>query len=263
MNTLLSEIVSQKREEILELKTKGIGSRGVSEIFPPRDFKKAVSMPRGINLIAEIKFASPSAGVIREYTDPVGIGRMYEQAGAAAISVVTDRRFFRGDLDLIPRLKAAVSLPLLRKDFILDEVQVRESVLHGADAVLLIARLLSAPELEGLVELCRRYGLCPLVEIHDRDDLERAVHCGADVIGINNRNLEDFTVDLSTTSDLARRLPEGTIVVSESGIQNGEDVRRLSEDRVHAVLVGSTLMKSKDIPEKVRELVRGGERWSG
>lgn len=186
------------------------------------------------------------------------IGRIYEQAGASAISFLTDRRFFNGDLKLLPLLKKAVALPLLRKDFILDEIQVRESERFGADAVLLIARILSESRLRSLLNLSQHSGMAALVEVHDSVDLEKAKACGAEIIGINNRNLDTFEVNLKTTLDLIPHIPQGCLRVSESGIRNSEDIRLLKGVGVQAVLVGTSLMKSENILENTRELIEVG-----
>ncbi len=227
-------------------------------IPPIRNFKAAISTPGQINLIAEIKFASPSAGHIRPKTDPILIGRMYEEAGAAAISLLTDKRFFQGDLSILPRLKKAIALPILRKDFIIDEVQVREASIYGADAILLIARILSQSQLADLISASRELGMACLTEIHVSDDLDKALECGADIIGINNRNLGTFTVDLKTTFELAPMVPDDRILISESGINSGEDILSLKRTRVQAALVGSALMRSNDLAEKTAELVDAG-----
>jgi indole-3-glycerol phosphate synthase len=177
-----------------------------------------------------------------------------------ALSLVTDSRFFGGNLSDLPLLKKAVSLPILRKDFIIDEIQVRESYFYGADAVLLIARILSKNQLKELLVFCEELGLTPLTEIHDLDDLEKAYDCGAEVIGINNRNLDTFEVTLCTTLDLARLVPKGRLLVSESGISNKEDIQLLRRSGIRAVLVGTSLMKSEDMARKTRELVDCGSR---
>jgi len=234
-----------------------------NDVPPIRGFKRAISVPNKVGLIAEIKFASPSAGIIRENTDPLTIGQMFEEAGAAAISLLTDKRFFRGDLNHLPRLKKAVSLPILRKDFIIDEIQVRESFSCGADAILLIARILSRQQLKELLDACEELGLAALTEVHDRDDLKRALECGAEIIGINNRNLDTFEVDLNTSLKLAPLVPDRHIVVSESGIGNGKEIRALKSSGVRAVLVGSVIMKSDDVAGKVRELVSAGRIGDG
>ena len=260
---MLSEILAEKHKEVERLKAKGIPTGKDTEISPIRDFKGAISATVRINLIAEIKSASPSAGLIRKETDPLTIGRMYEEAGAAAISLLTDKRFFGGDLNDLPRLKKVVTLPILRKDFIVDEIQVRESILYGADAILLIARILSIRDLKRLLEIAQGLGLSAVTEVHDKDDLEKAIQCGTDIIGINNRNLETFTVDLGTTIELGRLVPKGHIVVSESGISTGEDIVLLMKSGVHAVLVGTSIMRSNNIRGKVGELVRAGRREDG
>jgi indole-3-glycerol phosphate synthase len=254
----LKEILDHKQSEIENLKRRGLPRMAADGLPPPRDFKAAISKPDNIRLIAEIKFASPSAGVIRDRMDPCAIGRAYEDAGAAAISLLTDNRFFGGSLEELPRLKRAVSLPILRKDFIIDAIQVRESLLHGADAILLIARILSRERLKDLLALSKELTLTPLTEVHDLYDLEKAVDCGAEIIGINNRNLDTFEVNLRTTLDLAPRVPENCIIVSESGISHPEDIRRLKKSGIRAVLVGTSIMKSMDMGRKIKELVEAG-----
>jgi indole-3-glycerol phosphate synthase len=257
---MMKEIVAHKQIEVEALKKRGVPSLQKSHLPPLRDFKAAISMPGRIGVIAEIKFASPSVGAIREKMDPCTIGRIYEGAGAAAISLLTDGRFFGGDLSDLPVLRKAVGLPILRKDFIIDEIQLRESRFYGADAALLIARILSKKQLKELLVFCKELGLTPLTEIHDLEDLEKASDCGAEVIGINNRNLDSFEVTLRTTLDLARSVPEGCILVSESGISNREDIQLLRKSGIHAVLVGTSLMKSEDMARKTRELVDYGSR---
>jgi indole-3-glycerol phosphate synthase len=259
----LKEILTHKRREVENLRKRGLPANGRKGFSPVRDFKNAISNPNRIGLIAEIKFASPSAGVILEKKDPCTIGRIYEDAGAVAISFLTDHRFFGGNLDDLPLLKKAVSLPILRKDFIIDEIQVRESRFYEADAVLLIARILSKNQLKELLVFSQELGLTPLTEIHDHDDLEKAYDCGAEVIGINNRNLDTFEVSLRTTLDLARLIPKGRILVSESGISDKEDIQLLGRSGIRSVLVGTSLMESKDIARKTRELVDSGSQIGG
>lgn len=259
MHHLLEQILQAKQHEVARLK-KDMPVEGNEDLPPLRDFKAAISKPAKINLIAEIKFASPSAGVIREKTDPVSIGRIYEQSGAAAISLLTDKRFFQGDPAHLPRLKKAVSLPVLRKDFIIDEVQVREALIYGADAILLIARILSRQQLSELISLCLELGMAPLTEVHNEDDLKKALDCNAEIIGINNRDLDSFKVDIRTTFELAALVPESHILVSESGIGNGEDIDSLKAAGIQAVLVGSALMRSSDPAKKMAEIVEAGIR---
>ena len=259
MHSRLREILIEKRKEVDRLKKKGISTPGEDGLPPARDFMGAISVPHEIGLIAEIKFASPSAGTIRKKTDPLTIGRMYEEAGAAAISLLTDKKFFQGELENLPLLKRAISLPILRKDFIIDEIQVRESSLWGADAILLIARILSGQQLKRLLDISHELGLSALTEVHDKDDLQKAIECGAEIIGINNRDLDTFKVDIRTTIELATLVPERHILVSESGISKGEDIQSLKATGIQAILVGSALMRSDDIAGKTRELVDAGK----
>ncbi|MFP4085288.1 MAG: indole-3-glycerol phosphate synthase TrpC [Desulfobacteraceae bacterium] len=254
MGPQLEQMLRYKRKEADNLKARGFPKPAPRNGIPVRNFKAAISKPYGINLIAEIKFASPSAGTIRKGDNVGHIARMYEQAGAAAISLVTDKRYFKGDIQNLPLLKRMVSLPILRKDFIMEEIQVKESRIWGADAILLIARIVSVEKLKRLLSACRRRGVAALTEVHDRADLEKAVASGAPIIGINNRNLDTFEVDLDTTLTLAPRLPQGVIRVSESGIHSRGDVKMLKKAGIHAVLVGTALMKSAQIAEKVKEL---------
>jgi len=250
----LKEILTHKRSEVENLRKRGFPANRRNRFSPVRDFKNAISKPDRIGLIAEIKFASPSAGVIRERTDPCAIGRIYEDAGVSAISLLTDSRFFGGDLNDLPRLKEAVSAPILRKDFILDKIQVKESFLYGADAILLIARILSREALRKLIAASKEFEMTPLVEVHDRDDLEKAVDCGAEMIGINNRDLDTFEVSLQTTLDLAPLIPQGCIKVSESGILGKEEIGLLRRGGIQAALVGTSIMKSENRTAKLREL---------
>lgn len=254
MHSRLKEILTEKEKEVERLKREGLSRKAGDPLPPVRGFKGALSAPGKINLIAEIKFTSPSSGVIRENVDPLRVGRMYEEAGAAAISLLTDEKFFGGDLKNLPLLKKAISLPILRKDFIIDEIQIEESSLWGADAILLIARILTTGQLKKFLEICRTFGMAALTEIHDQKDLDKALECGAEIIGINNRDLDTFEISLNTTIDLAPRIPEGHIKVSESGINSGEDVHPLKKVGIQAILVGTSLMQSQDIGEKAREL---------
>jgi indole-3-glycerol phosphate synthase len=257
MHQLLTEIIAEKKNEVASLK-KAMPACSENNLPARRDFKAAISAPKRINLIAEIKFASPSAGFIRPAGDPIPIGRVYEDSGAAAISLLTDKRFFQGDLNHLPRLKKSVSLPILRKDFILDELQVREASEFGADAILLIARVLSHAQLAELAVACRELGMASLTEVHDRNDLVKAIDSGAEIIGINNRDLDTFSVDINTTFKLAPLVPDDRILVSESGIQNEGDIRSLRDTRIQAVLVGSALMGSVDPAGKTAAIVNAG-----
>jgi len=261
VHSRLLEILDEKRREVERLKKQGLPERDYpyqGSGIEIRDFKKAISTPDRTGLIAEIKFASPSAGVIRKDTDPIDIGRMYDQSGAAAISLLTDQRFFGGDINNLPLLKKAVSLPVLRKDFIIDDIQVRESLLFGADAILLIVRILERQQLKELMTEAGEAGLAVLTEIHDRADLEAAIDAGAQIIGINNRDLDTFRVDIATTLEIAPLVPEDRVVVSESGIFTAEDIRLVKGSGVNAVLVGTSIMKNDDPAQKVKELVLAG-----
>ncbi|MBW2143406.1 MAG: indole-3-glycerol phosphate synthase TrpC [Deltaproteobacteria bacterium] len=258
MHSRLVEILDEKQREVERLKKKGLPDESQAEGLEIRNFKSALSTPGRTDLIAEIKFASPSAGVIREKSDPLLIGRMYDEAGAAAISLLTDEKFFGGNLQNLTPLKKAVTLPILRKDFIIHEIQVRESLLFGADAILLIVRILSGQQLKDLLAAARESGLAVLTEVHDTADLETAIDCGAEIIGINNRNLDTFEVDVKTTLEIAPLVPDNHVVVSESGIFTGEDIGRVKRCGVQAVLVATSIMKSDNPADKVKELVKAG-----
>lgn len=258
MHPRLTEIITEKRQEIRRLKSNGRLPLIGDPLAAARDFKKTISSEDTVSLIAEIKFASPSAGIIRKERDVLTIGRIYESAGAAAISLLTDKRFFMGDIKDLPKLKRAVSLPVMRKDFIIDEIQLRESCLYGADAVLLIAKLLSKDRLDELLRVCKNLGLAALTEIHDRRDLTKAIACGAEILGINNRNLETFKVSPRTTFELTPLIPKGRVVVSESGIRAAKDVKALRKTGISAVLVGSLLMGSENIYHRTKEIAAAG-----
>jgi len=262
----LTTIVAEKRREVealppgpvtVERLRAALATRG-----EPRDFLAALRRPRSgdVALIAEVKKASPSAGVIRADFDPVAIARAYEAAGATCLSVLTDAKFFQGSLEFLRAIRAAVSLPLLRKDFIIDERQILEAVEWGADAILLIAAILDDAHLRHFHELARGAGLAALVEVHDAAELDRALALGAPLIGVNNRDLRTFTVDLATTERLAARLrtpPAGreVLLVAESGIHSRADVERLRRAGAGAILVGESLMRHADLAAKTRELL--------
>ena len=205
-------------------------------------------------MIAEIKKASPSKGVLSNDFDPAAIARLYSSGGAAALSVLTDREFFQGSLDDLVAARAAVELPVLRKDFTIDEVQIIEAAAHGADAILLIAALLDQSDLRRFRELAARYDMESLVEVHDQAELDRALGSGAQIVGVNNRNLHTFEVTLETSLQLAGKIPASVIKVSESGINSASDVKRLRDAGFHAFLVGEHLMKSPDAAAALREL---------
>jgi len=207
-----------------------------------------------IKFIAEVKKASPSAGIIREDFNYIDIAKEYEAGGASAISVLTDKEFFKGDLKYLSEIKETVSLPALRKDFIIDPYQIYEARAAGADLVLLIARILNKEEINAFLALSHELGMECLVEVHDNDELETVLETEAAIIGINNRNLDTFETNLETTLQLRHRIPEGKIIVSESGIKTRADVLVLEEAGVDAILIGETLMRSRDISQKIKEL---------
>ena len=257
MDMILEEIVKKKREELEALKRvrpfeelkKGLEGG----LQPARDFVSPLKQ-EGINIIAEIKKASPSKGIIREDFDPVEIAHTYEQAGAKALSVLTEKNYFLGAPEYIEAVRKAVGLPVLRKDFIIDEYQLYESRLIGADCVLLIVRILSPEELRRFVELARELGMETLVEVHNRRELDVALSTNTTIIGINNRDLETFNTDINVSLELARKIPEDRVVVSESGICSYEDIRRLKAAGVDAFLIGEAFMKEQDIEKKFKEL---------
>ena len=259
--SILDDIVMHKRGELdaLPLGTVDAATlRARREADGARDFLGALRDPRvgDIALIAEVKKASPSAGVIRDDFDAVAIARAYEAAGASCLSVLTDEHFFQGSLDYLKGIRAAVDLPLLRKDFIIDERQIVEAVEWGADAVLLIAAILDDDQLARLHVLATDAGLAALVEVHDATELRRVQAIAAPLIGVNNRDLKTFTVDLATTESLAAGLDtDATLLVAESGIHTRTDVERLRDCGARAVLVGESLMREVDPRAKARELL--------
>jgi indole-3-glycerol phosphate synthase len=250
---ILDTIVAQKEREVASLPR-----RPITPATSRRDFAGALRRPRRgpMALIAEVKKASPSAGVICPDFDPVRIAREYETAGADCLSVLTDARFFQGSLDYLKAVREAVRLPLLRKDFIIDERQIAESIENGADAILLIVRILDDGRLARFHALATEAGLAVLVESHDETELERALGIGAKLIGVNNRNLDNFTVDLGVTERLAARISKGELLVAESGIHTRADVQTLERAGARAILVGESLMRSAaGIAGKVSELL--------
>ena len=271
--TILDTIVEEKRREVARLAQRAVSTGDLKAAVEARgglrDFAGALRRPRrgAVALIAEVKKASPSAGLIRADFDPVRIAREYEAAGASCLSVLTDGKFFQGSLEYLRLIREAVKLPLLRKDFIIDERQILEAIEGGADAILLIVAILSDADLRQFHALATGAGLAALVEVHDEAELDRALAAGAQLIGVNNRDLKSFKVDLATTERLAARLRISTssthkptrdtsaLLVAESGIHTGADVERLAKCGARAILVGESLMKPADIAAKVRELL--------
>jgi indole-3-glycerol phosphate synthase len=255
---ILDEIIANKKEELAETKRQApfpdIKSKA-SAAEPTRGFEKALSGTGDIRLIAEVKKASPSKGVIREDFDPVKIARIYEESGASCLSVLTEKKFFQGELGYLGRIRKVVTLPLLRKDFIIDEYQIHEARAAGADAILLISACLEREQMTDYLGIAHQMGLDVLVESHTYKELDKSLRAGATLVGINNRDLTTFTVSLQTTLDLMKDIPDDRTVVSESGIRTRDDVVKLHQAGVDAVLVGESLMREKDIGRKVKELL--------
>ncbi len=256
---LLDEIISQKKQEVEKLKERFAGKNleaAAQMLASPADFAAAIKKDQ-ISLIAEVKKASPSAGLLCPDFDPVKIAKTYEATGAAAISVLTDEKYFQGKIDHLMQVRQNVNLPVLRKDFIIDELQIYEARMFAADAVLLIARILSDTQLVNLLCLTHNLGMKAVVEVHNEAELQRALNTEAKIIGINNRDLDSLKVDLNNTIKLIEKFPQAKerILVSESGIKTKEDVHKLAGAGVKAVLVGETLMKSKDVTAKIKELM--------
>jgi indole-3-glycerol phosphate synthase len=250
----LERILAWKRQEVPRQKREVpmAGLRARAALAPrPRDFASALRRTAGgpPRLIAEVKRASPSKGLLSRDFDPVRLATAYEIGGAAAISVLTDKRFFQGHLDHLAAVRQAVRLPVLRKDFILDPYQIVEARAAGADAILLIVAALGDADLRDLLAEAARWGMAALVEVHDEAEVARALAAGAKIVGVNNRNLRDFSARLRPL------IPPDVILVSESGIHRAEDVRRLADMGVDAILVGEALVRAKDVVAKVRELL--------
>jgi indole-3-glycerol phosphate synthase len=256
---ILQDIVRDKREEIARRRLttpRAVLEATCRDLPAPRELEAALRPePGGVRLVAEIKKASPSRGVLaaRRF-DPVGLASTYAEHGAAAVSVLTDAKYFQGSLDLLPAIRAAVGVPVLRKDFTLDEYQLWESRAAGADAVLLIVAILDPVRLRDLLHGAKGLGLAALVECHTAAELDVALSLGSRLLGINNRDLTTFETRVETTLELLPRIPPGPIVVSESGFFTGDQVRRVVAAGAHAVLVGEGLVAADDVPAKVREL---------
>jgi indole-3-glycerol phosphate synthase len=263
MSNFFSKILDHKKDEVRaaaqrvpervlrEEAEKSIGRRPFIE-------RLAGPGPLGMNVIAEIKRASPSKGKIRENVDPAEYARKYEMGGAAAISVLTDKQSFGGSQEDLKNVKSAVALPVLRKDFLISSYQVYESAVIGADAVLLIVRALLPQFLRDLISLCESIGLDALVEVHDESEYEIAENAGARLIGINNRNLRTFETDISTSIDLAGRVASGQVLVAESGIHTRSDIERLIDAGIRNFLIGESLMRSED-PVAFLKILHGAQ----
>jgi indole-3-glycerol phosphate synthase len=253
-NLILDKIVARKREEVAELLGRGL-DEPPEPVEPPRGFLRKLLDCDGIAVIAEAKKASPSKGIICQDFDPVAIAVDYEKGGAQALSVLTDADFFHGSLSYIPAVRREVDLPVLRKDFIIHEAQIQQARNFGADAILLIVAILDKIQLRDYHLLAEELGMDCLVEVHDEWEGEAALRAGARLIGVNNRDLRDFSVDLDTTLRVKGMIPAEVPVVSESGIRCYDDVRKLADNGVAAVLVGETLMRAADRVAALRQLV--------
>src|SRR5438309_404638 len=253
----LEEILAAKRDEIERLRPRAAElDRQARARTDFRDFKLALQRPDDkLAVIAEIKKASPSAGVIVESFNPNEIAKSYERSSANAISVLTDTKFFQGSLEHLRNVRNSVSLPLLRKDFIWDRAQIAESGANGADAILLIVAALTQDQLVRLLKDTKEYRLDALVEVHSVDELQRALEAGAEIVGINNRDLTTFDVDLAVTEELCREVPDEIVLVSESGIKTPQDVARVKACGVDAVLVGEALMRGEISIEQLHAVV--------
>jgi indole-3-glycerol phosphate synthase len=252
---ILSLILESRRKKVQMLKGGRLGLEAMIKKAPaPLDFKKALRRPGKISLIGEIKQASPSGGILRQDFDPARIAGIYERAQVAAISVLTEEEFFLGKLHYIEKVKQQVKLPVLRKDFIIDEIQILESRAAGADAVLLILRILDELKFRKLYAKARDLGMDVLVEAHSEKELRLALKCKAEIVGINNRNLSTLKVDIDRTSRLVPFMPDDVVKVSESGVTSVKDMLVLKGLGVDAALVGASIMKAPDMEAKVREL---------
>ena len=261
MIKMLEEIVEKTKERLIESKKsksldqlkEEVQKLEITQDFP---FKKALSEDE-ISIIAEVKRASPSKGLIAEDFDYLAIAKEYDEAGASAISVLTEPYFFKGSNDYLKEISQCVSIPILRKDFVIDEYMIWEAKALGASAVLLIVSILSIVELKKFLDLAHDLGLSAIVETHDGDEIRTALNVGAEIIGVNNRDLTDFTVNIENSISLRRCVSGDVIFISESGIKTPEDVRKLKENDVDAVLIGETLMKSDDKKSMILELKNG------
>lgn len=263
--SILDRIVERKRMEVAQLPSDGVDVASLRELIAfrggVRDFEKALRSPRAgdVGLIAEVKKASPSLGLIRPDFDALAIARTYERAGASCLSVLTDEEFFQGSLENLRRIRSAVHLPLLRKDFVIDARQIREAIEWGADAILLIVAILPDEQLSHFHELAVGAGLGVLVEVHDEVELERALRVRPMLLGVNNRDLRTFKVSLETTERLSARVRSaadwGPLLVAESGIHTRENVVQVRRGGAGAILVGESLMKARDIESQARSLL--------
>jgi indole-3-glycerol phosphate synthase len=260
---ILDDIIKKTREDLekrkIDYPVEWLGRSLAYNPFTPKDVHSALKATEDnpYRIIAEVKKASPSKGIIREDFDPVQIAQAYEKGGASALSILTEPHFFQGDKEYLGAVRRYTSIPLLRKDFIIDKYQLVEALAYGADFVLLIAKALSRKELKELLQYAHHLGLEVLVEIHDKTDLIKAIFAGANIIGINHRNLETFEMDMSLTQKLVPLIPNNKIIVAESGITTHEIVMELSKIGADAFLVGENFMRQNDITKAVQDLKYG------
>lgn len=256
---ILDEIIERTKEDLeqrkVELPFDMLGRTLSSNPFVPRDVKKYLksSEDEPIRIIAEVKKASPSKGIIKEDFDPLLIAQSYSNSGANAISILTEPHYFKGNLEYLSAIRRYVSTPLLRKDFIIDKYQILEALVYGADFILLIAKALSTKELKDLYEYALHLGLEVLFEIHDKEDLTKAIKCGANIIGINHRNLDTFEMDMELCDKLIPMIPKGKIIVAESGVSNTQTIKRLNKIGADAFLIGEHFMRVDSIEEELKK----------
>jgi len=250
---ILARIVENKKAELVD-RVGGIAQAAENSVAHRRDFHRALTTHTPA-IIAEAKKASPSGGILREDFDPVPIAQAYQRAGAAAISVLTDRNHFKGSLADLESARAATTLPALRKDFTIDTYHVHEAAAHGADAILLIAAILTERQMRDFRELAETYKMSALVEVHDEEELKPVIASGARIIGVNNRNLHTFEVDLAVSLRLADKIPDTVVKVTESGIRSSADIQRLRAAGYQAFLVGEHLIRSGDPEKALRDLL--------
>ncbi len=257
---ILDDIIKKTKDDLEKRKAEysidWLGRSLAYNPYPPRDVKPYLTATKDepIRIIAEVKKASPSKGIIREDFDPLSIAQEYSKNGANAISVLTEPHFFKGDLEYLTGIRRYVNTPLLRKDFIIDKYQIVEALVYGADFILLIAKALSKKQLKELYDYALHLDLEVLVEVHDKEDLSKAMSCGASIIGINHRNLETFEMDMQLCHKLIPMIPNGKIIVAESGVSNQEVIKELSEAGADAFLIGEHFMRQSDIGSEVKRL---------
>lgn len=256
---LLTEIIEHKKEEI-RLRKKQFSLAFLEEEISLREhycsFESALSgNGKRVKLISEIKKASPAKGVLKKHFNPLDIAKSYEEYGADCLSVLTDEKYFQGDIDHLQQIRTFVALPILRKDFIVEEYQIKESAACGADAILLIASVLSEEKIKKFLKVCDKLNMAALVETHTEEDVKKALNAGARIIGINNRNLDTLEISLDVSEKLVELIPKDKIIVSESGIRSGVEVEWLEAIGVNAILVGESLMTSKNLKEKIDDLM--------